>query len=69
MQAVQLQAAKRVESFARLTRKAHLYPATMDRFCRSLVYHNQRFCENIQEGDLEDLIDKSEEAEADVALK
>ncbi len=69
MQAVQLQAAKRVESFARLSRKAHLYQAAMDRFSRSLVYHNRHFCENIQESDLVDLIDKLEEAETDVALK
>ncbi len=68
-QAVQLKAAKRVESFARITRKAHLYQAPMHRFCRSLVYHNWHFCENIQEGGLVDLIDKSEEAETDVALK
>jgi hypothetical protein len=49
-QAVQLRAAKRTESFARLTRKAHLYQSAMDRFCRSLVYHNRRFGESIQEG-------------------
>jgi hypothetical protein len=68
-QSVQLQAAKRVESFTRLTRKAHLYQSAMDRFCRSLVYHNRRFGKSIQEGDMVDLIDKSEEAELDVALK
>jgi hypothetical protein len=41
----------------------------MDRFCRSLVYHNWRFSKSIQEGKMADLIDKSEEAELDVALK
>jgi hypothetical protein len=68
-QSVQLRAAKRVEPFARLTRKAHLYQSAMDRFRRSLVYHNRRFGESIQEGKMVDLIDKSEEAELDVALK
>jgi hypothetical protein len=68
-QSVQLRAAKRVESLARLTRKAHLYQSAMDRFCRSLVYHNRRFGKSIQEGKMVDLIDKSEEAELDVALK
>jgi hypothetical protein len=68
-QAVQLPAAKRTESFARLTRKAHLYQSAMDRFCRSLVYHNRRFDESIQEGEMVDLIDKSEEAELHNSLK
>ncbi len=68
-QAVQLRAAKRTESFARLTRKAHLYQSAMDRFRRSLVYHNRRFGESIQEGEMVDLIDKSEEAELDDSLK
>jgi hypothetical protein len=67
-QAVQLRAAKRTESFARLTRKAHLYQSAMDRFRRSLVYHNRRFGESIQEGKMVDLIDKSEEAELDNSL-
>jgi len=61
--------AKRVESFARLTRKAHLYQSAMDRFRRSLVYHNQRFGKSIQEGKRVDLIDKSEEAELDDSIK
>jgi len=68
-QAVQLRAAKRTESFARLTRKAHLYQSAMDRFRRSLVYHNRRFGESIHEGEMVDLIDKSEEAELDDSLK
>jgi hypothetical protein len=68
-QSMQLRAAKRVESFARLTRKAHLYQSAMDRFRRSLVYHNRHFGKSIQEGKMVDLIDKSEEAELDVALK
>ena len=68
-QAVQLQAAKRMESFAKLNRKAQLYQAAMERFRRSLVYHNRRFSENIQEADLVDLNDKSEEIELSVALK
>jgi hypothetical protein len=41
----------------------------MERFRRSLVYHNRRFSENIQEADLVDLNDKSEEIELSVALK
>jgi hypothetical protein len=41
----------------------------MDRFCRSLVYHNRRFRESIQEGEMVDFIDKSEEAELDVSTK
>jgi len=69
MQAVQFQTAKRIESFARLNRKAHLYQAAMDRFSRSLVFHNRHFCENIQESDLVDLVDKSEEVQMNVALK
>jgi hypothetical protein len=64
-----LWAAKRVESFARLTRKAHLYQSAMDRFRRSMVYHNRHFGKSIQEGKMVDLIDKSEEAETYVALK
>ncbi len=68
-QAIQLRAAKRTESFARLTRKAHLYQSAMDRFRLSLVYHNRRFGESIQEGEMVDLIDKSEEAELDNSLK
>jgi hypothetical protein len=68
-QAVQLQAAKRIESFAKLTRKAQLYQAAMERFQRSLVYINRRFSENIQEADLVELDDKSEEVELSVALK
>jgi hypothetical protein len=51
MQAVQFQTAKRIESFARLNRKAQLYQAAMDRFSRSLVFHNWHFFENIQESD------------------
>ena len=66
---MQLQAAKRTESFARLTRKAHLYQSAMDRFCRSLVYHNRRFVESIPEGKMVDLIHKSVEAELDDSLK
>jgi hypothetical protein len=58
-QSVQLRAAKRVESLARLTRKAHLYQFAMDRFCRRLVYHNRHFGKSIQEGKMVDLIDKS----------
>ncbi len=68
-QAVQLQAAKRMESFAKLNRKAQLYQAAMERFRRSLVYHNRRFSENIQETDLVNLDDQSEEVELSVALK
>jgi hypothetical protein len=64
-----LQSAKRVESFARLNRKAQLYQAAMDRFRRSLVYHNRRFHENIKEADLVDLVDKSVEMEMTVAQK
>jgi hypothetical protein len=67
--AVQLRAAKRVESFARLTRKAHLYQSAMDRFRLSLVYHNRCFGKSIQESEMVELIDKSEEAEKDIALK
>ncbi len=59
----------RTESFARLTRKAHLYQSAMDRFHSSQVYHNRRFGESIQEGEMVDLIDKSEEAELDDSLK
>jgi len=58
-----------MESFAKLNRKAQLYQAAMERFRRSLVYHNRRFAENIQEADLVDLDDKSEEVELGVALK
>jgi len=68
-QAVQVQAAKRMESFAKLNRKAQLYQAAMERFRRSLVYHNRRFSENIQETDLVNLDDQSEEVELSVALK
>jgi hypothetical protein len=68
-QAVPLQAAKRMESFAKLNRKAQLYQAAMECFRRSLVYHNRRFAENIQEADLVDLDDKSEEVDLSVALK
>jgi hypothetical protein len=67
-QAVQLQAPKRVKSFARLSRKAQLYQAAMYRFRRCLVYHKRRFSKNIQEGNLIDLIDMSEEVEMVVAL-
>jgi hypothetical protein len=41
----------------------------MDRFCRSLIYHNRRFGKSIQEGEMVDLIDKSEEAELDDSIK
>jgi hypothetical protein len=41
----------------------------MDRFRRSLVYHNRRFGKSIQEGEMVDLIDKSAEVELDVATK
>ena len=68
-QAIPLRAAKRVESFARLTRKVQLYQSAIDRFCCSLVYHNWCFAESIQEGKMEDFIDKSEEAELDVSLR
>ncbi len=68
-QAMQLQAAKRMESFAKLNRKAQLYQAAMERFQRSLVYHNRCFAENIQEAELVDLDDKSEEVELSMALK
>jgi len=67
-QAVQFQTAEKIKSFVRLSRKVQLYQAAMDRFCRSLVYHNRRFCKNIQESDLIDLVDKSEEVEMSVAL-
>ncbi len=67
-QAVQLQGAKRTESFARLTQKAHLYESAMDRFCCSLFYHNWRFGKSVQEGEMVDLIDKSEEAELDNSI-
>jgi hypothetical protein len=53
-QSVQLRAAKIVESFARLTRKAHLYQSAMERCRCSLVYHNQHFGESIQEGEMVD---------------
>ncbi len=68
-QSAQLRAAKRVESFARLTRKAHLYKSAMDRFCRSLVYHNPHLGESIREGKMVDLIDKSAEDELDNSIK
>ena len=58
-----------MESFAKLNRKAQLYQAAMERFRRSLVYHNRRFSENIQEADLVNLDDQSEEVELSVALK
>ncbi len=40
----------------------------MDRFRRSLVYHNRRFGKSIQEGKMVDLIVKSEEAELDDSI-
>ncbi len=68
-QAVQMHAAKRMESFAKLSQKAQLYQAAMECFRRSLVYHNLRFTENIQEAELVDFDDKSEEVELGLALK
>ncbi len=64
-----VQTAKRIESFAKLSQKAQLYQAAMECFRQSLVYHNRHFAENIQETDLVDLDDKSEEVELSVALK
>jgi hypothetical protein len=69
MQAAQFHAAKSILSFAKVNRKAQLYQAIMECFCQSLVYHNLCFGEKIQESDLVDLIDKSEEVDFSVALK
>jgi hypothetical protein len=64
-----IQSVKRAESFARLNRKAQLYQTAMERFRRSLAYHNRRFCKNTKEVDLEDLTDKSEEIEMTAVQK
>jgi hypothetical protein len=69
MQAAQFQAAKRIESFAKVNLKAQLYQASTECFRRSLVFHNWQFCKNIQESNLVDLIDKSEEVQFSIALK
>jgi hypothetical protein len=53
------------ESLSRLERKAQLYEAARDRFRRSLVYHNSRFCLNVKE---EDLVKEAKENPVDVDL-
>ncbi len=68
-QAVQFQTAKRIESFAKFNRKAKLYQAATEHFWRSLFFKTWHFAENIQETDLIDLDDKSEEVELSVAQK